>query len=113
MAITSIATFFLKCYFERPRQLIVFGDENVNTLFEKIHKNSFPSGHTSVAVALCTFMFMTVKKYWYWYIFFAIASGFYRIYAGSHFPYDVLAGATLGIVSAYTTVTFFRKYSKI
>ncbi|MCA6072637.1 MAG: phosphatase PAP2 family protein [Endomicrobium sp.] len=113
MAITSIATFFLKCYFERPRPLIVFGDENVNTLFEKIHKNSFPSGHTSIAVALCAFMFTTVKKYWRWYIFFAVASGFYRIYAGSHFPYDVLAGATLGIISAYTTVTFFRKYSKI
>ncbi|MCA6070156.1 MAG: phosphatase PAP2 family protein [Endomicrobium sp.] len=114
IAITSIATFFLKCYFERPRPLIVFGDENVNTLFEKkIHKNSFPSGHTSIAVALCAFMFMMVKKYWRWYIFFAVASGFYRIYAGSHFPYDVLAGATLGIISAYTTVTFFRKYSKI
>ncbi|MCA6071370.1 MAG: glycosyltransferase family 39 protein [Endomicrobium sp.] len=113
MAIATIATFSLKCYFERPRPLIVFGDENVNTLFEKVHKNSFPSGHTSVAVALCAFMFMTIKKYWLWYIFFAIASGFYRIYTGSHFPYDVLAGATLGIVSAYITVTFFRKYSKI
>ena len=110
--VSNIATFYLKYCFDRPRPLTVFGDENVNTLFEKLYKNSFPSGHTSMAVALCAFMFMTVKKYRYWQIFFAFASGLYRIYVGSHFPYDVLAGAALGIISTYVTVAFFRKYFK-
>jgi 4-amino-4-deoxy-L-arabinose transferase-like glycosyltransferase len=112
LAITIIATYFLKHYFERFRPSSVFGDENVNTLVEKMYRYSFPSGHASIAVAVCAFMFMIVRKYWYCYIIFALFSGFYRIYAGSHFPSDVLCGALIGILSAYLTVNSFRKYSK-
>jgi undecaprenyl-diphosphatase len=106
-----IMTYFLKHYFERLRPLGLFGDKNVNTLFEKMYTNSFPSGHTEFAVALCTFMFMTVRKYWYLYMIFATGSGFYRIYTGNHFPYDVFMGALVGVFSSYTTITLFNKYS--
>lgn len=78
-----------------------------------MHRNSFPSGHTEIAVAVSTFMFIQVKKYWYLYIFFAVFSGFYRIYAGSHFPSDVFVGALIGIVSAYIIVELSKKHIKI
>ncbi|GHT72124.1 hypothetical protein AGMMS49950_10330 [Endomicrobiia bacterium] len=110
LATGSAVTYFLKYYFGRYRPLGVFNDGDVNTLFEKIHNNSFPSGHTSIAVSVCAFMFMTVKKYWYWYIFFALFSGFYRIYAGSHFPSDVLCGALIGILFAYLIVSLSKHY---
>ena len=110
LAVGSAIVYFMKNYFGRPRPLSVFGNESVNTLYEQIHRNSFPSGHTEIAVAVCTFMFIQVKKYWYLYIFFGIFSGFYRIYAGSHFPSDVFFGVCIGVFSAYIVVELFKKH---
>jgi undecaprenyl-diphosphatase len=108
LAITAAVTYFLKYYFERSRPAGVFGAKNINILFEEIYESSFPSGHTSIAVSVCAFMFITVKRYWCLYILFALFSGFYRIYAGTHFPSDVLCGAFIGIISAYLTVKLFK-----
>jgi 4-amino-4-deoxy-L-arabinose transferase-like glycosyltransferase/membrane-associated phospholipid phosphatase len=113
LAIGYVTVYFMKNYFERARPLVVFNNENINTLYEKVHRNSFPSGHTEIAIAVSTFMLIQVKKYWYLYIFFAVFSGFYRIYAGSHFPSDVFVGAFIGIISAYIVVELFKKHIKI
>ncbi len=114
LAIGAVITFFLKHYFERLRPLKVLGDKNVNTFFEEIcHNDAFPSGHTQIAFSICTFMFIVVRKYWYWYLILALGVSFERIYAGYHFPFDVLAGAVIGIISAYVTDALFRKYFKI
>jgi membrane-associated phospholipid phosphatase len=114
LAIGAIITLFLKHHFQRLRPLKVLGNKNINTFFEEIYRNdSFPSGHTQLAFSICTFMFIVVKKYWYWYLILALGVSFERIYAGYHFPFDVLAGAVIGIVSAYATGALFRKYFKI
>jgi undecaprenyl-diphosphatase len=113
LTIVTVVIYSLKHYFERPRPLSVFGCENINLLFEKAYNNSFPSGHTEIIAATCTFMFIEVKKYRYWYIIIVLLSGFYRIYAGNHFPSDVLAGAILGAFFSYLIVILFRKYHKI
>lgn len=113
LIVSSLIVYFIKIYFERLRPLSVFGEENVNIFFEKLYRNSFPSGHTQAMFAVSTFMFMTVRKYWYWYLLFAVGMGFERIYVGSHFPSDVFIGAIIGMVTAYLMVTLFRKYSKI
>jgi undecaprenyl-diphosphatase len=110
LAIVAVVIYFLKHCFERPRPLSIFSDKNINLLFEKAYSNSFPSGHTEIIVAICTFMFITVRKYWYWYIIIASMTGFYRIYSGTHFPSDVLAGAMLGIIFAYIIIILFKKY---
>jgi membrane-associated phospholipid phosphatase len=108
----AVIVHFLKQYFERPRPLKVF-DGNVNVIYEKLYSNSFPSGHTELAFSLCAFMFIIVRKYWYWYVISVACTGFYRIYVGSHFPFDVLAGAFTGILSAYIVTGFFKKYSNL
>jgi membrane-associated phospholipid phosphatase len=114
LAIGAAITFFLKHYFKRLRPLKALGDKNINTFFEKIYSNdAFPSGHTQIAFSICTFMFIVVRKYWYWYLILTLGVSFERIYAGYHFPFDVFAGAVIGIISAYTTVALFRKYFKI
>jgi membrane-associated phospholipid phosphatase len=110
---SALIVYFMKNYFERPRPLTVFGDDNVNTFYETVHKNSFPSGHTNAAFAACTVMFMLARKYWYWYIILAFGMGFERMYVGSHFPSDVLIGAIIGFFTAYIMVTLFKKYSRI
>lgn len=113
LAVSSLIVHFMKIYFERPRPLSVFAHEDISTFYETVHRNSFPSGHTNAAFSVCTVMFMLVRKYWYWYAALAFATGFERIYAGSHFPSDVLAGAFLGTATACIMVKLFRKYSKI
>jgi undecaprenyl-diphosphatase len=114
LATGAVITFFLKHYFERLRPLKVLGDKNINTFFEEIyHNDAFPSGHTQIAFSICTFMFIIVRKYWYWYLILALGVSFERIYAGYHFPFDVLAGAVIGIISAYVPVILFKKYFKI
>ncbi|MCL2485804.1 MAG: glycosyltransferase family 39 protein [Endomicrobia bacterium] len=113
LVVSSLINYFLKQYFERPRPLTALGEENVNTLYEQWHRNSFPSGHTQAAFTAATFMFFIVRKYWYWYVLFAFATGFERIYVGCHFPSDVFAGALLGFIIAAIMVKLFKKYSRI
>jgi len=114
LAIGAIVTYTLKYYFKSPRPPTVFGDKNVNTMFEMLSrnslpKNSFPSGHTQIAFTMCTFMFMTVRKYWYWYILLSLGVAFERVYSGNHFPFDVLIGAAIGTLSTLMVVRLFKK----
>lgn len=64
---------------------------------------SFPSGHTSTAFAIATSLSIEHKK---WYIVvpaytWAISVGYSRLYLGVHYPTDVVAGAVVGLGSAY------------
>ena len=69
--------------------------------FEK--DSSFPSGHTSNAFAIATTLSLTNKK---WYVIvpaylWATGVGYSRLYLGQHYPSDVLAGAAIGVGSAF------------
>jgi len=112
LMVGTIITYALKYCFKSPRPLTVFGYENINIMFEIFPENSFPSGHTQIAFSICTFMFMTVKKYWYWYILLSLGVAFERVYSGNHFPLDALAGAVIGIFSTFIVINLFKKQLK-
>jgi undecaprenyl-diphosphatase len=108
--VSSAITYTLKLYIARPRPLAFFGIENVNHFYEQVYKNSFPSGHTHIAFAMCFFVFMFVKKYWLILALLAFGMGFERIYAGSHFPSDVFVGAIIGTLCAFIMVNVAKKF---
>jgi len=75
---------------------------------------SFPSGHTSTAFATATALSMEYKK---WYVVvpsftWAAAVGYSRLHLGEHYPTDVLAGAAIGVGSAYVSHWLTKKLFK-
>ena len=99
-AISSIATIVLKNTIRRERPFIRHTD------IVKLSNGggmSFPSGHASSAFAIAASIALDNKQ---WYIrvpvfVWAGLVGYSRIDLGVHYPSDVLAGAVVGLTSAY------------
>lgn len=68
---------------------------------------SFPSDHTAVAFALATLGALSRQRFAVVLFFVAFLVGFWRVYAGVHYPSDILAGALVGSVSAYVMRRFY------
>jgi undecaprenyl-diphosphatase len=77
--------------------LEIFGGQ-VRVFKELLHRGSFPSGHTQIAFGVATYLASRFKKYWWLFYSGAVCMGISRIYVGSHFPMDVLAGAIVGML---------------
>ena len=61
----------------------------------------FPSEHAAILFALAMTIFYFSKKLGWWYLAFALVVGLARIFAGVHWPVDILGGAVIGVVSAW------------
>ena len=62
--------------------------------------HSFPSGHATVSFACATVLALAVPSLRVPLYALAALIAFSRVYVGVHFPFDVLAGAVLGVAIA-------------
>ena len=100
--ITAGAAEILKLAVNRARPYQKYGD-----IYPYQYENgqSFPSGHASLAFSTAASLALMYKK---WYVavhafLWAGGVGCSRLYLGEHYPTDVLAGAVVGIGSAWLT----------
>ncbi|MDR0915180.1 MAG: phosphatase PAP2 family protein [Endomicrobium sp.] len=113
LTISTISNYICKFLCARARPITRLGIENVNTILENSLYNSFPSGHTQIAVTICTFMLFIINKYRLLYIITTVLIGLERIYVGSHFPSDVIAGALLGMLITYFILIVLKYFYRL
>lgn len=68
-------------------------------------KYSLPSNHASNHFGLALLWFLSVRRIsfrkWHWLFLWAFLIGYAQVYAGKHYPFDIVAGAVFGSVVAY------------
>jgi len=114
VAVNTAITQGLKFAINRPRPYTKY-PTIINPYDRAETGNSFPSGHTSTAFSLAASVSIECKK---WYVvvpayMYATSVGYSRLYLGEHYPTDVLAGAAIGVGSAYLNNWLQHKFFKI
>jgi len=85
-------------------------DTNVLLLIKNPHDYSFPSGHTYASITSAIAIWLWHKKEGIFAIFIAILISFSRLYLFVHFPTDVLMSCILGVITAWISYYFVKKY---
>ncbi len=112
VAISAILANILKYVFDvsRPFEVYPFIVKLSNA-----GSPSFPSGHTADAFAFAVAVALVFPK-WYFIIpglVWASLIGYSRMSLGVHFPSDVLAGAVLGAVTAFSYISYAKRKRQI
>lgn len=93
---SGIVTESIRFFLSRPRPFVTF---ELEPLFMKTSA-SFPSGHATFFFALAMAVMFFNRRAGWWFLATAFLMGVARVYAGVHYPSDILGGALIGILSA-------------
>ena len=74
---------------------------------------SFPSGHAANNMAVATVLILFFPRLGWLYLPVALLIGYSRIYTGSHWPLDVLAGMILGVAGGWIATRLVCRLWKI
>ena len=106
LVITNIIRWILP----RIRPFVEF---NFNPLIsQNPQEPSFPSGHAAFFFAMATVIYFYNKKAGLWFFLAAFLISLARVFSGIHWPSDILAGALVGILSAWLVVKLFKRLLK-
>jgi len=73
---------------------------------------SFPSGHAGFYFGLSTVVYFYNKKAGLLFYFASFLICFFRVFAGVHWPSDILAGMIVGIFSGWFIVFLWKKWKE-
>ena len=102
--VTEVIRFFYN--YQRPFEKLGL------TALVDASSNSFPSGHAAWFFALAMVIFYFSRRLGTWYFVFAALNGLARVYAGVHWPLDILGGAAIGVLCALLVHRILRKYGE-
>ena len=82
--------------------------------FIKENSFGFPSGHAHISILVWGMIYLRFQNIYIrgTSLFFILFTPFSRLYAGVHYPGDVLGGFFTGLLSLYAIEWFFKKYPK-
>jgi len=100
--ITEIIRFFY--YSPRPFEALRF-----QSLIPE-SGSSIPSGHAAFFFALATIIFFYNRRWGVWYFVFSLLISIARIFAGVHWPSDIIAGAVVGVLSGIFVHLLLKSY---
>ncbi|MEI6837884.1 MAG: phosphatase PAP2 family protein, partial [Alcaligenaceae bacterium] len=102
-ALAGVLSRMLKLSLQFPRPASVLDPASFHIVGNPLTSLSMPSGHTLTAFALATALYFSVKpslrKQALWLFVIATFAGFARIAVGAHWPADVFAGMSIGLLS--------------
>jgi len=96
----------IRFIWDRPRPFI---SNSVNLLINHSPSASFPSGHAAFFFALSTLIYFYNKKTGILFLIASFLISISRVFCGIHWPFDILAGALVGILSALIIKKIFVK----
>ena len=97
MGLSGLVVFILNMFYFRPRPFV---DLDVNLLFYQPTDSSFPANSAAAAFGMAFGIWGVNRKVGWFAIAVAGLYGLARVYAGVHYPLDILAGAAIaGVVT--------------
>ncbi|MEW6034138.1 MAG: phosphatase PAP2 family protein [Chloroflexota bacterium] len=100
-----LAVMILNELFYRPRPFTYLP---AKLLFYRPHDSSLPSNSAAAAFAAAAGIWLGNRKVGLFALILASLYAFSRVYAGVHFPLDVIAGAAIGFACGYLAFWLFR-----
>jgi undecaprenyl-diphosphatase len=91
--------------------LIHSGQIYINVLGPVLKARSFPSGHTQTAFAVAIYLSLVFRQAAFIFITLACLVGLARVYAGVHYPLDVVVGAIIG--SSFSVIMWKWRVRKV
>lgn len=102
MGISGLVVFILNMFYFRPRPFV---ELDVNLLFYEPTDSSFPANSAAAAFGIAFGIWGVNRRIGWFAIGVAGSYGLARVYAGVHYPLDILAGAG---IAAMVTFGVFR-----
>ena|SRR3989338_8514816 len=94
----GIFTELIRFLYYRPRPYLAL---NFTALVTEDHTSALPSGHAAAFFALAGIVYLLNKKWGQYFIGAAAIMSVARVFAGVHWPLDIIAGALVGFLSVY------------
>lgn len=101
MALSNWAVFVINQLYFRPRPFV---DLDVSPLFYQPTDSSFPANIAAAAFAIAVAVLVVNRRLGALLVGLAALYGFARVYAGVHYPLDILAGAMIAIAGVFVAL---------